>query len=114
MPLAFLAIVGFVLVVLLFFADATLEKITQAAITNDRHGSIQAVVAAPAPAPNMTSEAVLAAQPRIQREPEVLAKIEPEARAARAEALPKKKRVIREREPVAHQQLFDRFSIKGY
>jgi hypothetical protein len=113
MPLAFLAMVGFALVVLLFSADATLEKITQ--LTNDR--SIQAVVAAPAPAPNMTSQAALAAQLRAQREPEVLAKIEPEARAARAEALPKKKRVIPEQQqqqPVAHQQQFDRFSIKGY
>jgi hypothetical protein len=32
MPLAFLAVVGFVLVVLLFSADATLEKIAQASI----------------------------------------------------------------------------------
>ena len=42
MPLAFLAVVGFVLVMLLFTADATLEKLTQA--------SIQTSGAAPAPA----------------------------------------------------------------
>ena len=43
LPLAFLAVLGFVLVVLLFTADETLEKITQA--------SIQTRVAAPALGP---------------------------------------------------------------
>ena len=56
MPLAFLAVVGFVLVVLLFSADATLEKITQA--------SIQTPGAAPALATRVTSEPVQAPQPR--------------------------------------------------
>jgi hypothetical protein len=106
-------VVGFVLVVLLFSADATLEKITQA-LANDRYGSTQAVVAAPAPAPTMTSGAGLAAQSKGPQEPDLQAKVGPEARAARAEALPKKKRVVQEQQPVARQQQFDRFSINGY
>jgi hypothetical protein len=114
MPLALLVLIGFVLVAFLFYGGATVEKVTQATITHDRPNSIQAV-AAPAPAPNMTSGAIFAAQPKDQRESEILGKIEPEARAARAEVLPRKKQVIREQQPVAHQQpLFDRFSIKGY
>jgi len=63
-----------------------------------------------APAPDMTSQAVLAAQPKSA--PEALAKIGSAARAARAEAPPKDKRV----HSIDYQQtpLFDRFSIKGY
>src|SRR5262249_61244227 len=62
-------------------------------------------------APDMTSPAVLAAQPKSA--PEALAKIGSVARAARAEAPPKDKRVT---QPIHYQQtsLFDRFSIKGY
>src|SRR5512144_823079 len=50
-----------------------------------RHSNgIRILTAAPAPEPDMTSRAVLDAQPK--SEPEALAKIHPEARAARAEA----------------------------
>ena len=55
--------------------------------------SIQTLAAAPAPAPDMMSPLVLAAAPKVQSAPEVVAKAEPAARAARAEATHKKKRV---------------------
>jgi hypothetical protein len=97
--LAFLAVEGSVLVAFLFLADATLEKNgSPAIITSQRSGlpepswqpgEIHILTAAPAPAPDMTSQAVLDAQPKA--EPEALTKIEPEARAARAEAPAKKK-----------------------
>ena len=95
LPLAFLAVLGFVLVVLLFTADETLEKITQA--------SIQARVAAPALA-HVTSEPVHAAQPRAQVAPEHPVTIEPAALAARAEAPLTKKRVTRTQSPVEYRQ----------
>ena len=94
LPLAFLAVLGFVLVVLLFTADEALEKITQA--------SIQARVAAPALA-HVASEPVHAAQPRAQVAPEHPVTIEPAALAARAEA-PPKKRVTRTQSPVEYRQ----------
>jgi hypothetical protein len=75
----------------------------------------QSLATAPAPAPDMTSPLVLAAQPKGQSAPEVRAKIEPasppmaarhsrEALAARAEAPPTKKRATRTRPPVEYQQ----------
>jgi len=104
--LAYLGVVGFVLVALLFAADATLERSSPVIVTSDRIGlperwhsdTIQTLTTAPAPAPDMTSPAVRAAQPN--SEPEVLEKIEPAARAARAEAPPKNKRVTR---PTGHR-----------
>jgi hypothetical protein len=66
----------------------------------------------------MTSQAVLAAQPKSASD--ALAKIEPVAREARAEAPPKKLRVDvsakarAEAQPHHQQSQFDRFSIKGY
>lgn len=123
--LAFLAVAGSVLIALLFLADATLEKDgPPAIITSQRSGlpepsarpeEIRILTAAPAPAPDMTSQAVLNAQPKAQ--PEALSKIGPEAHAARAEAPPKTNRLT---QPNAYQQnhypetrLVDRFSIKG-
>ena len=88
MPLAFLAVVGFVLVVLLFTADATLEKLTQA--------SIQTPVAAPALATHVPSEPVHAAQ---------VAPVDPlRLHAVRAEAPPTKMRVTRTQPPVGYRQ----------
>jgi hypothetical protein len=52
-----------------------------------------------ASAPDMTSQAVLAAQPS-----EALAKVDPAARAARAEAPPTKKRLTRMQPPVEYRQ----------
>ena len=122
--LAFLAVAGSVLVALLYLADATLGKSgSPAIITSQRSGlpkppshpdGIHILTAAPAPAPDMTSQAVLDAQPKVQ--PEVLTKIEPEARAARAEAPVNYKRVTQPKIPQNHypeNQLVDRFSIKG-
>jgi hypothetical protein len=92
----------FALIALLFVMDPTLENGTRTVVTSERVGlpkpwhpdSIQ-TFAAPAPAPDMTSPLVLAAAPKAQSAPEVLAKAEPTARATRVEATPKKKRVTR-------------------
>ena len=125
--LAFLAVVGLVLVALLFIADATLEDSSPVIVTSQRSGlpvpwhpdAIKTHTTEPAPAPDMTSQAVLTAQPKLA--PEALAKIGSAARAARAEAPPKKARAEappqnqRVTQPIDHQQnQFDRFSIKGY
>ena len=121
--LAFFGVVGFALIALLFVADATLERSSPVIVTSDRVGlpkrwhsdTIQTLTTAPPPAPDMTSQAVLVAQPK--SEPEALDKIKPAARAARAEApaeaLPKNNRVS---QTLNYQvtPLLDRFSIKGY
>ncbi|MGA8934556.1 MAG: hypothetical protein WB382_01655 [Pseudolabrys sp.] len=114
---AFFAVVGFALMALLFVADATLEHSSPVIVTSDRVGlperwhpdTIQTLTTAPAPAPDMTSQAVLVAQPK--SEPEAIEKIKPAARAARAEAPPENNRVT---QPVDYRQdrLVDRFSIK--
>ena len=133
--LAFLVVVGLALVALLFVADATLEP-GSPIVTSQRSGLPAArhpdeihLTTAPAPAPDMTSQAVLAAQPK-SATPEAPAKIESAAREARAEApakktgvggsakkaraeVPPQNKVVTE--PVYHQQnQFDRLSIKGY
>src|SRR5262245_17799813 len=81
--LSFLAFVGFALIALLFYADATLEPISPAIVATHH-----AVAPAPAAAPEGTTQAKL--QPKSV--PDALAKIGHVARAARAEA-PKNKRV---------------------
>ena len=93
--LAFFAVIGSVLFALLFAADATLENSSPAIVTSQRTGlpapqydkgnAIKTLITAPAPAPDMTSQRVLSAQPKAA--PNALAKIE--ARAARAEVPPK-------------------------
>jgi hypothetical protein len=134
--LAFFAVVGSVLVALLFAADATLENSSPVIVTSQRtglpvpryHNAIKTLATAPAPAPDMTSQAVLDAQPKSA--PEALAKIESAARGARAEAPPEKTRIEasakkawaeappqdkRVTQPNDYQQnQLDRFSIKGY
>ena len=130
--LGFLALVGLVLIASLFVADATLEPASPVIVTSQRSGlpvsrhpeAIQGLSTAPAPAPDMTSQAVLAAQPKSA--PDALAKIESAAREARAEVPPKKARVeasakkARAEAPPQNQHvtqpsyLTDRFSIKGY
>jgi hypothetical protein len=55
--LGFLVVVGLALVALLFVANTTLEPGSPSKVTSQR-------AAASAPAPNMTSQAVLAAQPK--------------------------------------------------
>ena len=86
--LAFLAVVGLALVALLFVADATLES-SPVIVTSDRVGlpepwrqdTAGVLTTTPAPAPDMSSKAVPSDQPS-----EASAKIDPAARAARAEA----------------------------
>ena len=121
--LAYFEVVGFVLAALLFVADATLERSSPVVVASDRIGlperwhsdTIQTLTTAPAPAPDMTSPAVRAAQPK--PEPDILDKIGPAARAARAEAPPKNNRLT---QPTGHRknhdqtnQLVDRFSIRS-
>ena len=113
---AFFAVVGFALMALLFVADATLERSSPVIVTSDHVGlparwhpdTIQTLTTTPAPAPDMASQAVLAAQPKSK--PEAI-EIKPAARAARAEAPPENNRVT---QPVDYRQdgLVDRFSIK--
>ena len=128
--LAFFVMAGWVLVALLFVADATLEKNDSPVIvTSQRTGlptpryhnanATKTLTTPPAPEPDMKSQAVLAAQPKSV---DALPKIESEAREARAEARPNKtqvevsaKNARAEAPPQQYQQnQFDRFSIKGY
>ena len=96
----YFAVVSSLLIALLFVADATLEKGLRVVVTSERVGlpkpwhsdSIQTLVATPAPPPDMMSPLVPAAGPKAQSAPEVT-KVDPVARAAKAEATPKKKRV---------------------
>ena len=114
--LTFLAAVGLVLIALLFVADATLEPGSPAIVTSQRsglpapqyHNATRTVTNTPTPAPDMTSQAVLAAQPKST--PDVTANIGPAALAARAKAPHEGKRVTSYRQT----RFFDRFSIKGY
>jgi hypothetical protein len=133
---AFVAVVGSVLVALLLFAHATLKDAMRAkngspvVITGQRSSlpnlprqrdGINILTAAPAPAPDMTSRAVLDAQLKSEAEalpkatpkaheaqpksePKAQAKIPPQARAARAEAIPEKKRVTHTQPPVEYRQ----------
>ena len=134
--LAFFAVIGSVLFALLFVADATLDNSSPAIVTSQRTGlpaprynnAIKTLTAVPAPAPDMTSQAVLAAQPKSVSD--TLAKIEPAAGEARAEAPPKPMQVgASAKKARGEAQLqsnsftqfidqqrsqFDRFSIKDY
>ena len=114
--IAYFAVVGIALIALLFVADATLERSSPVIGTSEHIGlperwhpdTIQILTTTPAPAPDMASQTVLAAQPK----PEALEKIEPAARAARAEAPPENNRVT---QPIDYRlnRSVDRFSIKG-
>ena len=96
MPIfTYFAVVGSVLVALLFVADARLPKQGPALVSSDVYGLPKPwrpdpakvnLAAAPAPEPDMTSEAVKAAMPKIAAVNE---------RPATADATPKKKRVVR-------------------
>jgi hypothetical protein len=124
--LAFFAVVGSVLLALLFVADATLEQSGSPIVTSQRTGlpapqydnanATKTLTTALAPAPDMRLQAVLAAQPKSVSD--ALAKIESETREARAEAAPRREHPQNNlvRQPIHYQQLnmFDRFSIKGY
>ena len=128
----FLVVTSFALITLLFAANATLEPGSPLIITSQRtglqepryHDAARTLTAAPAPAPNMTSQAVRDAQPKPV--PEALPNAAREARAeAPSNKLPLKMsaKTRPEAQPqnnsftqtIDHQQnQFDRFSIKGY
>jgi hypothetical protein len=115
MPIfTYFAVAGSLLIALLLFSTgAPPEQGTRRAVAiSDDYGlpkpwrpdrRQRQIDAAPAPAPDMTSPLVLAAQPKDLPAPEVLAKVEPAARAARAEALIKE-RVSRTQPPVEYRQ----------
>jgi len=114
----YVLVLSLVLIASLFVAGATLEihKPTKAGPPPEaRRNRYELNAGAPAPAPDMNSQAVLDAQPNSELDP--LAKLHSEARAARAEAPAESKHVTW---PIDHQpnhyqqnQLIDRFSIQG-
>jgi hypothetical protein len=107
--LAFFAIAGFALLALLFVADVTLEKGSSPIVTGNRVGlpeqkrpdTVQVLTATPAPVPDMTSQPVLAAQPKSNTE--ALAKVTP---ATRDE-------VLQKLTGYGQNRSGDRFSIRG-
>ncbi|MGB9044794.1 MAG: hypothetical protein WCC81_20290 [Pseudolabrys sp.] len=114
MPIfTYFAVVGSVLIALMFVTNATLETSGPAIVTSDQIGlpkpkprrpdPIQILSAAPAPAPDMTSPLVRMAAPKIESAPEVLA-VEPAVRAARAEAPPQNKAVTDKQPPAEYRQ----------
>jgi hypothetical protein len=115
--LAFLAVAGLALIALLFVANETLEPGSPPIVTSQRSGLPEvrrpdvAQTSSAAPAPDMTSQAVLAAQPKSA--PDALAKIGSAARAARAE-VPRKDKLVTQTLNYQVTPLLDRFSIKGY
>src|SRR5262245_59814983 len=125
--LTFLAVVGLALVALLFVADARLESVSPI-VTSQQSGlpkpwqsdERKTLTVTPAPEPDMKSQDALAAQPKSPPN-DAMTTLHSAARAARAEAPPRNKRVTQQpidrrvTQPSGHQQnLFDRFSIKGY
>ncbi len=100
--LAVLAVAGIGLIALLFGADA-LEP-------SSHSDTVQTLATSPAPRARPNLAGGTAAQPK--SEPEALKKIEPAARAARAEVPPKNNRITRS---IGNRPngLVDRFSIKG-
>ena len=121
--LAFLAVVGLALVALLFVADATLES-SPVIVTSDRVGlpepwrpnTAGTLTTTPAPAPDMSSKAVPSDQPS-----EASAKIDPAARAARAEAPARKPATQQPFGSYGYNQrnnqaadMPDRFSARGH
>jgi hypothetical protein len=102
--LSALAIVGLAVIAFLFVAKATPEPASPVTVTSQH-------AVTPAPAPDMRPQAVRVDQTKSA--PEAVAKIPPAARATRAEAPPRNKRVMRFR---GYKQTpsFGKFSIKGY
>jgi len=116
--LPFLAVVAVVLVALLYVADAMLEPSSPMIVSSNRVGlpkpwrpdTIQTLTTAPAPAPDMTSQEVLHAQPKSEHE--ALQKVGPAARAARAEAPLQNNRPTRPIDYPVNRSV-DRFSIQS-
>src|SRR5215470_10411085 len=104
MPIfTYVVVVSLGLIALLFVLDGTLEKGAQPIVTTERQGlpqprrpdPTQVLTSAPAPPPDMTSEAVLAAQP----------KVEP-AGVAKSETAPEKRRVTHRKQPDEYRQSY--------
>src|SRR5262249_38001979 len=99
-------------------ARAALENGPPPIVTRDRTGlpkpwrpdGVKTLTTAPAPAPDMTSDAVVSAQPKAVHD--TSAKVSA-ARAARAESLPRNTRFTAPAAYPPNSNLFDRFSIKG-
>jgi hypothetical protein len=122
--LGFLAVAALVLAALLFVADATLEKSNSPVIvTSQRTGlpepprrsdEIQILTTSPAPAPDMTSQAIRDAQPKSNLDPATTTRAE--TSEAQVE-LPLQDAPVAppvgQREHHRRSQSFDRFSIKG-
>ena len=114
----FLAVMVLMLIALLFVAAATLG-IGKPVVTSQRsdlppearRSHYELDTSAPAPAPDMNSQAVLDAQPK--SELDALAKLHPEARAARAEASQQDSRVTQPFRERQQGRAVDRFSIEG-
>ena len=100
MPIfAYFAVAGSVLVALLFVADATLAKRGPVVVSSEFYGlpkpwhpdpASPILAATPAPAPDMSSEAVLAAAPKVAPVPE---------RTTQADAAPKKPKRVARKQP---------------
>jgi hypothetical protein len=96
--LSYFAVIGSVLVALLFVADATLTKRDSPVVpTSSMVGlpkpwqpdpQIKSLAAAPAPAPDMSAAAVVAAAPKLEPAPTVA-----------AHPAPKKKRIAKRPQP---------------
>jgi hypothetical protein len=103
--LGYFVVVGAVLVTLFFVADATLEKGPPPIVTSEQTGlpkssrppQVQVLTTAQAPAPDMTSPLVVAAAPKSASEA-----------MAKADAVPKKKRVTRKPVDDYRQQAWSR------
>jgi hypothetical protein len=113
--LKYFAFVGAALVTLMFVADATLQKGPPPVVSSSLYGlpkpwkpDPQTLAATPAPAPDMSSEAVLAATPKpgpqkLASETVLAATPKPEPpKIAKVEA-PKKKKHVAARRPIPDQ-----------
>lgn len=114
--LAFLGVASLVLLVLLFVANGVMPEGSPPIVTSSQIGlperwhsdDIQVLTRTPAPEPDMASPAIRAVQPSPDHE--VLFKLAPTARAARAEAAPARDRATRSN-GYRETNWGDRFSI---
>ena len=104
MPIfTYVVVVSLGLIALLFVLDGTLEKGAQPIITTERQGlpqprrpdPTQVLTTASAPAPDLASQAVLAAQPKGEPAP-----------VAKSEGASEKRRVTRRQTPDDHRQSY--------
>jgi hypothetical protein len=117
MPIfTYFAVVGAALLGVLFYADANLAPRGPLAVTTDFvglpqpwHGPVNpSLAAAPAPAPDMNSDAVLAASPKTAANAKdatvaTIGMAAASEQVARTERAPKKKRQIARRAPQWHE-----------